>query len=224
MNIAVSDLGNSAAKKYDCEAWLPSQGRYRELTSCSNTTDYQARRLNIRVRSDKQHAGAAHAQRHRGGGRAHDRRAAGERSAGRRQRRAAGVPRARTARRPSCHPPSARGTAGSVFAAEQLYVIRLGRAGERADQAEARERRLGHALDAGRVGGFAARVRVVGEAADLDGVRRRAVAGDADQVQVQGEAEGVQVRGERRAPRRRCSRCRRRGRSRMRLRVRMRSR
>jgi len=53
VNIAVTDLGSSAAKKYDCEAWLPSQGRYRELTSCSNTTDYQARRLNIRVRSDK---------------------------------------------------------------------------------------------------------------------------------------------------------------------------
>jgi seryl-tRNA synthetase len=54
VNIAVTDLGNSAAKKYDCEAWLPSQARYRELTSCSNTTDYQARRLNIRVRKDKQ--------------------------------------------------------------------------------------------------------------------------------------------------------------------------
>ena len=54
VNIAVTDLGNSAAKKYDCEAWLPSQSRYRELTSCSNTTDYQARRLNIRVRKDKQ--------------------------------------------------------------------------------------------------------------------------------------------------------------------------
>jgi len=53
LNIAVNDLGNSAAKKYDCEAWLPSQGRYRELTSCSNTTDYQARRLNIRVRREK---------------------------------------------------------------------------------------------------------------------------------------------------------------------------
>ncbi len=50
VNIAVTDLGNSAAKKYDCEAWLPSQGRYRELTSCSNTTDYQARRLDIRLR------------------------------------------------------------------------------------------------------------------------------------------------------------------------------
>ncbi len=48
--IAVSDLGASAAKKYDCEAWLPGQGRYRELTSCSNTTDYQARRLDIRYR------------------------------------------------------------------------------------------------------------------------------------------------------------------------------
>jgi seryl-tRNA synthetase len=52
VNIAVTDLGASAAKKYDCEAWLPSQGRYRELTSCSNTTDYQARRLDIRVRRE----------------------------------------------------------------------------------------------------------------------------------------------------------------------------
>jgi seryl-tRNA synthetase len=50
VNIAVDDLGNSAAKKYDLEAWLPGQGRFRELTSCSNTTDYQARRLNIRYR------------------------------------------------------------------------------------------------------------------------------------------------------------------------------
>jgi seryl-tRNA synthetase len=48
--IAVDDLGASAAKKYDLEAWLPGQGRYRELTSCSNTTDYQARRLDIRYR------------------------------------------------------------------------------------------------------------------------------------------------------------------------------
>jgi seryl-tRNA synthetase len=53
VNIAVGDLGSSAAKKYDCEAWIPSQGRYRELTSCSNTTDYQARRLNIRMRRDR---------------------------------------------------------------------------------------------------------------------------------------------------------------------------
>ena len=51
MNIAVGELGASAAKKYDCEAFLPSQSRYRELTSCSNTTDYQARRLEIRMRA-----------------------------------------------------------------------------------------------------------------------------------------------------------------------------
>jgi seryl-tRNA synthetase len=50
VNIAVADLGNSATKKYDLEAWLPGQGRFRELTSCSNTTDYQARRLDIRHR------------------------------------------------------------------------------------------------------------------------------------------------------------------------------
>ncbi len=52
VNIAVDDLGASAAKKYDCEAWLPGQGRYRELTSTSNTTDYQARRLDIRYRAE----------------------------------------------------------------------------------------------------------------------------------------------------------------------------
>jgi seryl-tRNA synthetase len=48
--IAVNDLGASAASKYDVEAWLPGQGRYRELTSTSNTTDFQARRLDIRYR------------------------------------------------------------------------------------------------------------------------------------------------------------------------------
>ena len=48
--IAVDDLGASAASKYDIEAWLPGQQRYRELTSTSNTTDYQARRLDIRYR------------------------------------------------------------------------------------------------------------------------------------------------------------------------------
>ena len=54
MNIAVGDLGASAAKKYDIEAWFPAQGRYREISSCSNTTDYQARRLNIRFRRGDQ--------------------------------------------------------------------------------------------------------------------------------------------------------------------------
>jgi seryl-tRNA synthetase len=53
MNIAAGDLGASAAKKYDIEAWFPSQGRYREITSTSNTTDYQARRLEVRVRGEK---------------------------------------------------------------------------------------------------------------------------------------------------------------------------
>jgi seryl-tRNA synthetase len=50
VNIAVDDLGSSAVKKFDLEAWLPSQQRYRELTSTSNTTDFQARRLDIRYR------------------------------------------------------------------------------------------------------------------------------------------------------------------------------
>jgi seryl-tRNA synthetase len=50
VNIAVDDLGGPAVKKYDCEAWIPSQGRYRELTSTSNTTDFQSRRLDIRWR------------------------------------------------------------------------------------------------------------------------------------------------------------------------------
>jgi seryl-tRNA synthetase len=50
VNVAAGDLGSSAAKKYDIEAWFPSQGNYREVTSCSNTTDYQARRLRIRMR------------------------------------------------------------------------------------------------------------------------------------------------------------------------------
>ena len=50
VNIAVDDLGSSAAKKYDCEAWLPGQQRYREVTSTSNTTDFQARRLDVRYR------------------------------------------------------------------------------------------------------------------------------------------------------------------------------
>jgi seryl-tRNA synthetase len=50
VDIAVGGLGAPAARKFDCEAWIPSQGRYREVTSCSNTTDYQARRLGARFR------------------------------------------------------------------------------------------------------------------------------------------------------------------------------
>jgi seryl-tRNA synthetase len=52
LNIAAGDLGSSAAKKYDIEAWFPGQSRYREITSTSNTTDFQARRLDIRYRRD----------------------------------------------------------------------------------------------------------------------------------------------------------------------------
>ena len=52
VDIAVDELGSSAARKFDLEAWIPSQGRYREVTSCSNTTDFQARRLEIRMRPE----------------------------------------------------------------------------------------------------------------------------------------------------------------------------
>jgi seryl-tRNA synthetase len=52
INVAAGDLGASAIKKYDIEAWFPGQGRYREITSTSNTTDFQARRLDIRFRRD----------------------------------------------------------------------------------------------------------------------------------------------------------------------------
>jgi seryl-tRNA synthetase len=52
IDTAGGDLGTSAARKYDCEAWVPSQGRYRELTSTSNCTDFQARRLSVRFRDE----------------------------------------------------------------------------------------------------------------------------------------------------------------------------
>jgi seryl-tRNA synthetase len=52
VNVCIGELGASAAKKYDIEAWFPGQGKYREITSTSNTTDYQARRLGVRVRRE----------------------------------------------------------------------------------------------------------------------------------------------------------------------------
>lgn len=52
VNVAAGDLGAPAAKKYDIEAWIPSQNAYREITSCSNTTDFQARRLKIRFKTE----------------------------------------------------------------------------------------------------------------------------------------------------------------------------
>jgi seryl-tRNA synthetase len=53
VNIAAGDLGAGASKKYDIEAWFPGQGRYREVTSTSNTTDFQSRRLDVRFRSER---------------------------------------------------------------------------------------------------------------------------------------------------------------------------
>jgi seryl-tRNA synthetase len=52
VNVAAGDLGASAAKKYDIEAWFPGEQNYREITSCSNTTDFQARRLKVRMREE----------------------------------------------------------------------------------------------------------------------------------------------------------------------------
>jgi seryl-tRNA synthetase len=53
IDVAAGDLGGSAARKYDCEAWVPTQGRYREVTSTSNCTTYQARRLKIRLKDER---------------------------------------------------------------------------------------------------------------------------------------------------------------------------
>ncbi|PZT69114.1 serine--tRNA ligase [Streptomyces sp. SW4] len=53
IDVATGDLGSSAARKFDCEAWIPTQGKYRELTSTSDCTEFQSRRLSIRVREDK---------------------------------------------------------------------------------------------------------------------------------------------------------------------------
>lgn len=57
IDVAAGDLGSSAARKFDCEAWVPTQGRYREVTSTSNCTTYQARRLDVRERSPHPSAG-----------------------------------------------------------------------------------------------------------------------------------------------------------------------
>jgi len=52
IDVASGDLGSSAIRKFDCEAWVPTQGAYREVTSTSNCTEFQARRLNIRYKSE----------------------------------------------------------------------------------------------------------------------------------------------------------------------------
>ncbi len=53
VDLASGDLGSSATRKFDCEAWIPTQGKYRELTSTSNTTEFQSRRLSVRMREGK---------------------------------------------------------------------------------------------------------------------------------------------------------------------------
>lgn len=53
IDVATGDLGASASRKFDCEAWIPTQGKYRELTSASNCTEFQARRLSVRVREER---------------------------------------------------------------------------------------------------------------------------------------------------------------------------
>lgn len=53
IDVATGDLGASASRKFDCEAWIPAQGKYRELTSASNCTEFQARRLSVRMRDGK---------------------------------------------------------------------------------------------------------------------------------------------------------------------------
>jgi seryl-tRNA synthetase len=59
IDTAAGDLGPSAQRKFDCEAWIPTQGRYRELTSTSNCTDFQSRRLDIRIRGEQGNTHAA---------------------------------------------------------------------------------------------------------------------------------------------------------------------
>jgi seryl-tRNA synthetase len=76
VDIPVGDLGSSAARKFDVEAWMPGQGAFREVTSCSNTTDYQARRLRIRMRVEGgDNVLGPHAQRDGAGRAAHHHRA-----------------------------------------------------------------------------------------------------------------------------------------------------
>ena len=102
IDVASGDLGSSAARKYDCEAWVPTQGKYREVTSTSNCTEFQARRLNIRMRDADGVRSAATLNGTLVAIPAHDRRDPGEPSAGRRFCRRAGrpapVPRTRRAR------------------------------------------------------------------------------------------------------------------------------
>ena len=116
IDVAAGDLGTSAARKYDIEAWFPSQGTYRELTSTSNCTTFQARRLNIRTRTPSGIAPGRHAQRHAVRGGPHDRLPARSPPAARRHRlRAEGAaPVARRPRGPGAVVTRGRGRASMV--------------------------------------------------------------------------------------------------------------
>ncbi len=92
LELASGDLGLSAARKYDCYGWLPTQDRYREITSTSNCTEFQARRLNIRARFDGRHRAGGHAERHAVRDDPDDHHDLGEPPAGRRLRTAAARP------------------------------------------------------------------------------------------------------------------------------------
>ena len=146
VNIAVDDLGASAAIKYDCEAWLPSQERYRELTSCSNTTDFQARRLEIRVRpaGGGRAAPRSHAQRDRGRRRAHDHRDPREPSARGPLGRDSAVPRAVRRARDDRAAPRRRSAAGGAAGAR---VARERAAGAGAPRARRSSKREARAID-----------------------------------------------------------------------------
>ena len=84
--LCTGDMGFAARKTYDLEVWLPGQDAYREISSCSNCGDFQARRMNARYRAEGEqgHALRAHAERLRPRGRPHADRGAGELPAGRR--------------------------------------------------------------------------------------------------------------------------------------------
>ena len=92
MVLSTGDMGWSSAKTYDIEVWLPGQQLFREISSCSNFLDYQARRANIRYRPEgaQEDGAGAHAERQRAGDRADVGCDRGELSAGRRQRAGAG--------------------------------------------------------------------------------------------------------------------------------------
>ena len=105
LELAAGDLGLSAARKYDCYGWLPTQDRYREITSTSNCTEFQARRLNIRARFDDRDGTGGHPERHAVRDDPDDHHDPGEPPAGRRLRSAPRGPAALPRRPRGADPP-----------------------------------------------------------------------------------------------------------------------